>query len=42
MYSFGAHFAEVRVHAMLGQVKVKRLVARLDVGCVLNFKGARG
>lgn len=40
MYSFGAHFAEVRVHRELGTVHVTRLTSRFDVGRVINPKGA--
>lgn len=40
-YSFGALFVEVKVDALLGQVRVTRLVGVYDVGRVLNFKTAR-
>jgi xanthine dehydrogenase YagR molybdenum-binding subunit len=39
--SFGAQFAEVRVHPGLGQVHVTRFVSAIDVGRVLNHKTAR-
>jgi xanthine dehydrogenase YagR molybdenum-binding subunit len=39
--SFGAQFAEVRVHPRLGQVHVTRFVSAIDVGRVLNHKTAR-
>ena len=39
--SFGAQFAEVRVHTGLGQVHVTRFVSAIDVGRVLNHKTAR-
>jgi xanthine dehydrogenase YagR molybdenum-binding subunit len=41
MYAFGAQFAEVRVDADLGQLRVTRLVGVFDVGRVLNAKTAR-
>ncbi len=41
MYSFGAQFAEVRVDADLGQVKVSRMVGVFDAGRILNAKTAR-
>lgn len=39
--SFGAQFAEVRVHPQLGQVHVTRFVSAIDVGRILNHKTAR-
>jgi xanthine dehydrogenase YagR molybdenum-binding subunit len=39
--SFGAQFAEVRVHPRLGQVRVTRFVSAIDVGRILNHKTAR-
>lgn len=39
--SFGAQFAEVRVHPRLGQVHVTRFVSAIDVGRILNHKTAR-
>ena len=41
MYAFGAQFAEVRVDADLGQLRVTRLVGVFDVGRVLHAKTAR-
>jgi len=41
MYSFGAQFAEVRVDADLGQVKVSRMVGAFGAGTILNAKTAR-
>jgi xanthine dehydrogenase YagR molybdenum-binding subunit len=41
MYAFGVQFAEVRVDADLGQLRVSRLVGVFDVGRVLNAKTAR-
>jgi xanthine dehydrogenase YagR molybdenum-binding subunit len=40
-YSFGAQFAEVRVDADLGQVRVSRMVGAFDPGRILNAKTAR-
>ena len=40
MYSFGAHFAEVRVDADLGMIHVSRFVSAFGVGRVLNPKTA--
>ncbi|MET8954007.1 xanthine dehydrogenase family protein molybdopterin-binding subunit [Streptomyces sp. NPDC004393] len=40
MYSFGAQFAEVRVHTGTGEVRVPRLVGVFDVGRVINPKTA--
>jgi xanthine dehydrogenase YagR molybdenum-binding subunit len=39
-YSFSAHFAQVRVHALTGQVKVTKLVAVVDAGKIVNQKTA--
>lgn len=39
--SFGAQFAEVRVHPRLGRVRVTRLVSAIDAGRILNHKTAR-
>ena len=39
-YSFSAHFAQVRVHALTGQVKVTKLVAVVDAGKIVNHKTA--
>jgi len=41
MYSFGAQFAEVRVDADLGQIKVSRMVGAFGAGTILNAKTAR-
>jgi xanthine dehydrogenase YagR molybdenum-binding subunit len=40
MYSFSAHFCEVRVHAITGQVKVVKAVAVVDAGTIINHKTA--
>jgi len=40
MYSFSAHFAQVHVHPLTGQVRVKRLVAVVDAGKIVNQKTA--
>jgi xanthine dehydrogenase YagR molybdenum-binding subunit len=39
-YSFSAHFAQVRVHALTGQIKVAKLVAVVDAGKIVNHKTA--
>ncbi|MGW1157690.1 xanthine dehydrogenase family protein molybdopterin-binding subunit [Streptomyces sp. NPDC002519] len=41
MHSFGAQFAEVRVHADTGEVRVPRLLGVFDLGRVINPKTAR-
>jgi xanthine dehydrogenase YagR molybdenum-binding subunit len=41
MHSFGAHFAEVRVDAELGEVRVTRYVGAFAAGRILNAKTAR-
>jgi len=41
IHSFGAHFVEVKVDVLLGQVRVTRFVSVFDVGRVLNLKTAR-
>jgi xanthine dehydrogenase YagR molybdenum-binding subunit len=41
MYAFGAEFAEVRVDADLGQIRVSRMVGVFDIGRALNAKTAR-
>jgi xanthine dehydrogenase YagR molybdenum-binding subunit len=41
MHSFGAVFAEVAVDPDLGEVRVRRIVARYSVGKLLNAKTAR-
>jgi xanthine dehydrogenase YagR molybdenum-binding subunit len=40
MYSFGAHFAEVRVHEELGQIRVTRWVGVFDAGKIYNTRTA--
>ncbi len=40
MYSYSMHFAEVHVHAVTGQVKVKKVVACADAGTIINKKTA--
>ncbi|HXB92826.1 MAG TPA: xanthine dehydrogenase family protein molybdopterin-binding subunit, partial [Puia sp.] len=40
MYSFSAHFAKVYVHPLTGVVRVKRLVAVVDGGKIVNHKTA--
>ena len=41
MYAFGAQFAEVRVDAELGDIKVSRMVGCFAAGKILNPKTAR-
>ncbi len=41
MHSFGAVFAEVRIDRELGIIRVPRVVARYDVGKLLNTKTGR-
>ncbi len=41
MYAFGAQYAEVRVDADLGQIKVLRMVGVFGAGRILNAKTAR-
>jgi xanthine dehydrogenase YagR molybdenum-binding subunit len=41
MYAFGAQFAEVRVDADLGQLRVSRLIGCFAAGKILNPKTAR-
>jgi xanthine dehydrogenase YagR molybdenum-binding subunit len=41
MYSFGAQFAEVRVHEETGEVHVPRLLGVFDAGRIINPKTAR-
>ena len=41
MYAFGAQFAEVRVDADLGQLRVTRMVGAFAGGRILNAKTAR-
>ena len=40
MYSFSVHFAEVHVHPVTGQVRVKKVVACADAGTIVNQKTA--
>jgi xanthine dehydrogenase YagR molybdenum-binding subunit len=40
MYSFSAHFAQVHVHPLTGVVKVKKLIAVVDAGKIVNHKTA--
>jgi xanthine dehydrogenase YagR molybdenum-binding subunit len=40
MYSFSAHFAQVHVHPLTGQVKIKKVVACVDSGKIVNHKTA--
>ena len=41
MYAFGAQFAEVRLNADLGRLRVKRMVGVFGAGKILNAKRAR-
>lgn len=41
MYAFGAQFAEVRVDADLGQVRVSKMIGCFAAGKILNAKTAR-
>jgi xanthine dehydrogenase YagR molybdenum-binding subunit len=41
MYTFGAHFAEVRVREDTGEVRVPRLLGMYDAGRIINPKTAR-
>ena len=41
MYAFGAQFAEVRVDADLGQIKVSRMTGCFGAGKILNAKTAK-
>ena len=40
MYSFSAHFAQVYIHPLTGQVKIKKVVAVVDAGKIVNHKTA--
>jgi xanthine dehydrogenase YagR molybdenum-binding subunit len=40
MYSFSAHFAQVYVHPVTGVVKIKKVVAVVDAGKIVNHKTA--
>ncbi len=39
--SYGAHFAEVAVHAITGEVRVRRMLGVFEAGRILNPKTAR-
>jgi xanthine dehydrogenase YagR molybdenum-binding subunit len=41
LHAFGAQFAEVRVDADLGEIRISRLVGAFDCGNILNAKTAR-
>ncbi|WP_150245175.1 xanthine dehydrogenase family protein molybdopterin-binding subunit [Nocardiopsis quinghaiensis] len=41
VYSFGAHFAEVRVHADTGEIRVPRMFGMFSVGRVVNPRMVR-
>lgn len=41
MHSFGAHFAEVRVHADTGEVRVSRMLGVFSAGRIINPSTAR-
>jgi xanthine dehydrogenase YagR molybdenum-binding subunit len=41
MYAFGAQFAEIRVHADTGEIRVSRMLAVFDAGRIINPKTAR-
>jgi xanthine dehydrogenase YagR molybdenum-binding subunit len=40
MYSFSVHFAEVAVHVLTGEVRVRKLVSCADAGTIINQKTA--
>lgn len=40
-YSYGAQFAEVRVHALTGEVRVSRFLSAIDCGRVMNARTTR-
>jgi xanthine dehydrogenase YagR molybdenum-binding subunit len=40
MYSFSVHFAEVAVHSLTGEVRVRKLVSCADAGTIINQKTA--
>ena len=40
MYSFSVHFAEVHVHQLTGEVRVKKMVSCADAGTIVNHKTA--
>lgn len=39
-YSFAAHFVEVNVHSVTGEVRVTRVVSAVDAGSIINKKTA--
>src|SRR5262249_41565997 len=41
VYSFGAQFAEVQVHANTGEIRVPRMLGVFDVGRIINPRTAR-
>ena len=41
MYAFGAQFAEVRLDALLGEIRVSRMLGVFGAGKILNAKVAR-
>ncbi|OOC54064.1 MULTISPECIES: xanthine dehydrogenase family protein molybdopterin-binding subunit [Nocardiopsis] len=41
VYSFGAHFAEVRVHSYTGEIRVPRMFGMFSVGRVVNPRTVR-
>ncbi len=41
LFSFGAHFVEVGVHAFTGETRVRRMLAVCSAGRILNPKAAR-
>ncbi|RYY22133.1 MAG: xanthine dehydrogenase family protein molybdopterin-binding subunit, partial [Sphingobacteriaceae bacterium] len=40
MYSFSSHFAQVYVHPLTGMIKIKKVVAVVDAGKIVNLKTA--
>ena len=40
MYSFAAHFAEVAVHSVTAQIKVRKMASCVDAGTIINKKTA--
>ncbi|TDN39544.1 xanthine dehydrogenase family protein molybdopterin-binding subunit [Hymenobacter sp. UV11] len=40
MYSFSVHFAQVAVHVLTGEVRVRKLVSGADAGTIINQKTA--
>jgi xanthine dehydrogenase YagR molybdenum-binding subunit len=40
MYSFSVHFAQVAVHVLTGEVRVRKLVSCADAGTIINQKTA--